>query len=65
MMSDYSGTRDEAPVAGQAARRLVASGMLQPLGGLLLAAGFVISLAGRHEGQLIRAERIHQEAIGR
>lgn len=65
MISDHSGTRGKPPALGQAALRLHAMGMFQPLAGLVLAAGFVISLAGRYEGQLIRAERIHQEIIGR
>lgn len=65
MMSDHSGTRGNPPALGQAARRLHAMSMFQPLAGLVLAAGFVISLAGRYEEQLIRAECIHQEIIGR
>lgn len=39
--------------------------MLQPLAGLFLAAGFVLSVAGRYEAQLIHAERTDQEVIGR
>ncbi|MBB3560116.1 hypothetical protein FHX06_001427 [Rhizobium sp. BK512] len=39
--------------------------MIQPLAGLFLAAGFVVLLAGRHEWQLIRAERIQQEVVVR
>lgn len=58
------GARGKAPLSTQAVRRLDAIGMLRPLAGLLVAAGFVISLAGRYEGQLIRAERIQQEVIG-
>lgn len=39
--------------------------MLRPLAGLFLAAGLMLSLAGRYEAQLIHAERIDQEVIGR
>lgn len=65
MISDYSGTGDEAPTLGQVARRPDAIGMFQPFASFLLAAGFMLSLAGCYESQLIRAERIQQEVIGR
>ncbi len=69
MISDYFEARGEAPFRAPAltpgVRRLDAVGVLPPLAGLLLAAGFVISLAGRYEAQLIRAERLQQEVIGR
>jgi hypothetical protein len=69
MMSDYFEARGEAPFRAPAltpgVRRLDTIGRLQPLAGLLFAAGFVISLAGRYEAQLIRAERLQQEVIGR
>jgi hypothetical protein len=52
--------------SSQEVRRLDAiGGGLPPLAGLLLAAGFVILLAGRYEAQLIRAECLQQEVIGR
>jgi hypothetical protein len=63
MVSEHSGTRGKA--SGQAGRRPHAIGMIQPLAGLFLAAGFVVLLAGRHERQLIRAERIQQEVVVR
>lgn len=69
MISDYFEASGEAPFRApaprQAARRFDTIGMLPPLAGFLIAAGFVLSLAGRYEGQLIRAERIQQEVIGR
>lgn len=69
MISRYFEARGEAPFRAPAlmpgVRRLDAIGRLQPLAGLLLAAGFVLSLAGRYEAQLIRAERLQQEVIGR
>jgi hypothetical protein len=39
--------------------------MLQSLAGLVLAAGFVLCLAGRYEAQLIREVHLRQEVIGR
>ncbi|MDR6669980.1 hypothetical protein [Rhizobium sp. 1399] len=69
MISDYFEARGEAPFRAPAltpgVRRLDAVDVLPPLAGLLLAAGFVISLASRYEAQLIRAERLQQEVIGR
>lgn len=69
MISDCFEARGEAsfrtPAPRRAARRPDAIGVLPPLTGFLLAAGFVISLAGRYESQFIRAEKVHQEVIGR
>ncbi|MBB3590865.1 hypothetical protein FHX08_001209 [Rhizobium sp. BK529] len=69
MISNHSGGGDYAlfrtPTRGHGACRPDAIGMVQPLAAFLLAAGFVLSLAGRYEGQLIRAERIHQEVADR
>ncbi|MBW9055499.1 hypothetical protein [Rhizobium mesosinicum] len=69
MISRYFEARGGAsfptPASSQAVRCLGAIGGLPPLAGLLLAAGFVISLAGRYEAQLIRAERVQQEVVGR
>ncbi|MGM4910156.1 hypothetical protein [Rhizobium sp. 768_B6_N1_8] len=69
MISDYFEARGEAPLRAPAltpgVRRLDTVDVLQPLACLLLAAGFVILLAGRYEAQLIRAERLQQEVIGR
>lgn len=64
MISGYFGAGDEALRRASMPRRNSCH-MLQPLAGLVLAAGLVLSLAGQYEGQLIRAERIHQEVIGR
>ncbi len=64
MISGYLGAAGKAPLSTQAARRLHAIGMLQPLAGLVLAAGFVLCLAGRYEAQLIREAHLHQEVIG-
>ncbi len=55
----------EAGSEGQAARRRDAVRTLAPLAGLMAAAGFVLLLAGRHEGELVRAARIDQEVAGR
>lgn len=69
MISRYFEARGGASfptsASSQAVRRPDAIGMFQPFAGLLLAAGFVISLAGRYEAQLIRAERVQQEVVGR
>ncbi len=69
MISRYFGSMGEAPFRAPALTpdlcRLNTIGMLQPLTGFLLAAGFVLSLAGHYEAQLIRAERVQQEVIGR
>ncbi|MBB3308369.1 hypothetical protein FHT78_000098 [Rhizobium sp. BK196] len=69
MISRYFEARSGASfltsASSQAVRRLDAIGGLPLLAGLLLAAGFVILLAGRHEAQLIRAECLQQEVIGR
>ncbi|MBB3440970.1 hypothetical protein [Rhizobium sp. BK379] len=63
MVSEHSGTGGKVPE--QAGCRPHAIGMIQPLAGLFLAAGFVVLLAGRHERQLIHAERIKQEVVVR
>jgi hypothetical protein len=60
-----SGASFRTSASSQAVRRIDAIGGLPLLAGLLLAAGFVIWLAGRHEAQLIRAERLQQEIVGR
>lgn len=65
MISGYLGAGGKAPLPTQAACRLHAIGMLQPLAGLILAAGFVLCLAGRYEAQLIREVHLRQEVIGR
>ncbi|MBB3656812.1 hypothetical protein FHX15_002040 [Rhizobium sp. BK650] len=69
MVSKYSGERGRAPfrmpTRTHGTCRGEAIGMVQPLAGLVLAASFVLSLAGRYESQLVRAERFNQEVVGR